>query len=515
MLKIGTKAMISYAWKDKEVVRPLVEKLRRMNVRVWIDTNNMADNINESMIEGIRHSAAVVAFLSDSYVESHNCKLEIKFANDIRKPIVPVHLSSSKAIQYSAAAFVTAGQLYVDLQKGVTSTAHEQIAARLFKLSRIGLDAVTIPDDDVVVFSNQDNLLGEGSFGKVHKGLFLSTIPVAVKALKLTVLSDKTKNELINEANILQRSRRPFVIGFHGVLQADEVFSLVLELAALGSLASYYEDPANSGTTIHQRVTILHQVSSGMAYLHDTLKITHNDLKSFNILLTQNLQGGPILSKITDFGMSKLKSETMTKTTTSSTGGGSLLWLAPERRGLRPKISKKNDIYSFAVLMTEVISWVGVFGIPWNEMDVQSVLASLLVESSRQAVLEELKSDIFVPLGSVGTSLLGLFKKCWNLDYKARPIFRDVYLELKGILEKIPTEPVQDAAEVIKNLRLQDSMRQNRELPTRSDQTLLSSARSTPAHLIGSNASLGFAELAATVESQALKDNSGEHLMPN
>ncbi|KAI9311292.1 hypothetical protein DFJ73DRAFT_771260 [Zopfochytrium polystomum] len=208
------------------------------------------------MANKICHSASVVAFLSDRYLESHNCKLEIKFANDIRKPIVPVHLSSSKAVQYSAAAIVTAGQHYVDLQKGVTSTAHEQIAARLFKLSRIGLDAVTIPDDDDVVFSNQENLLGEDSCGKVHKGLFLSTIPVAVKALKLTVLNYKPRTN---------SSMRPTSCSDQGI-----PLSLGFMLAALGSLASYYENPANSSTTIHQRVTILHQVSSGRAYLHDT-----------------------------------------------------------------------------------------------------------------------------------------------------------------------------------------------------------------------------------------------------
>ncbi|KAI9347208.1 TIR domain-containing protein [Zopfochytrium polystomum] len=134
MVDTFSQAMISYAWKDHALVRPLVDSLIKMKFRVWIDVNNMGDQINEAMIDGIRGSAVVIPFISDSYVSSHNCKLEIKFANDIRKPILPVRLACSEAVLYSTAAFVTAGQLYIDLQSGVTQTSHRTVADRLAKL---------------------------------------------------------------------------------------------------------------------------------------------------------------------------------------------------------------------------------------------------------------------------------------------------------------------------------------------------------------------------------------------
>ncbi|KAI9329217.1 TIR domain-containing protein [Zopfochytrium polystomum] len=238
--KFDFDAMISYAWADKDVVRPLVTKLERMNVRVWIDVNNMGSDINEAIIDGICRAAVVVAFLSDSYIASHNCKLEIKFANDIHKPIIPVRLASTEEVAFSAAAFVTAGQLYIDLTKGVGANSHEAIAASIFKLLTTSLEAITISSTDVVVSDNNDSIVGEGSFGVVRKGLYLESIPVAVKTLKLSKLSEKSKLELINEANILQKSRHPFIIGFHGVININNYLSLVLEFASLGSLHDYY-----------------------------------------------------------------------------------------------------------------------------------------------------------------------------------------------------------------------------------------------------------------------------------
>ncbi|KAI9328672.1 kinase-like domain-containing protein, partial [Zopfochytrium polystomum] len=205
-------------------------------------------------------------------------------------------------------------------------------------------------------------------------------------------MSERARLELINEANILQKSRHPFVIGLHGLLQIQSGFALVLEYATLGSLHDYYQDPMRETPSLHQRVLILYQVAAGMAYLHDTLKIMHNDLKSPNVLLTQHMHNGPLVSKITDFGLSRLKTETMTRSRTSAVAG-TPLWLAPERKLMRPKISNANDVFSFAVLMTEVVSWVGVYGISWDSIDVAGVTAALLVQEQRESLIHELDSD--------------------------------------------------------------------------------------------------------------------------
>ncbi|KAI9345895.1 hypothetical protein DFJ73DRAFT_960759 [Zopfochytrium polystomum] len=454
-VSIDYDAMISYAWADKEIVRPLVEKLEKMSVRVWIDTKNMGDYINESMMDGIRRSAMVVPFFSDSYVASHNCKLEIKFANDIRKPILPVRLSGSDAVVYSAAAFITAGQLYFDLQGGLTPSSHELLAARILKTSHTGLEAITIPTSNVELTDGGSNILGKGSFAIVFKGQYLGSVPVAVKSIKLTHMSEESRFELINEAAMLQRSRHPFIIGFLGVLQVDSGFSLVLEFASLGSLHDYYKNPTHKATSLHQRVLILYQVSAGMAHLHDKLKIMHNDLKSPNILLTHHFVNGPIVSKITDFGLSKIKTEsrTLSRLSPDPPGGTpSQLWIAPERMRFRPKLSRANDVYSFAVVMTEVVSWIGVYGIPWEGMDATDAHSALQTPDKRESLLQGLGSSVFKSETAVGAALFQLFKQCWSLDMAERPRFESVCLELKSLADQLETKPALHEVENSKQL---------------------------------------------------------------
>ncbi|KAI9346098.1 kinase-like domain-containing protein [Zopfochytrium polystomum] len=430
--EIRFDAMISYAWKDESKVRPIAESLQKMDFRIWLDVRNMGEDTIDSMIEGITQSAAVIAFISDDYVESHNCKKEIKYANEMRKPIIPVRLNDSPAVSISAAAFITAGQLYVDLKNGVTPKSHLEIADRLNRLSLSGLDAITISSDDVVVFDDDDDsFLGDGSVGTVSKGLYLNTTTVAVKTMKLRKLSTSAKDQLINEAKVLSRSRHPFVIGFQGLIKNKGVYSLVLEYATLGSLSEYYRDPAHKNTPLHERVPLLFQIASGMTYLHDTLGIVHNDLKSPNVLLTR-LEPRGLVAKITDFGLSKIKDETRSATTNAKVDG-SLLWMAPELRRIRPKVTQRNDVFSFAVLMTEVVSWIGVYGRPWGTHMI-AVIDALRDEHQRQELLDELQTEVFRSSETtVGAALFGLFRRCWDFDWASRPRFRAVCLELTDL----------------------------------------------------------------------------------
>ncbi|KAI9331033.1 kinase-like domain-containing protein [Zopfochytrium polystomum] len=166
--------------------------------------------------------------------------------------------------------------------------------------------------------------------------------------------------------------------------------------ASLGSLHDYYLNPDNKDMPLKQCLTFLIQVSAGMSYLHDTLKIIHNALKSLNVLLTKTFQDGSIVSKITDFGLSKIKTETMTRST-SSTAAGSILCWAPELMSVRPKVSPANNVHSFAVLMTEVLSWARAFGIPWEdtEINLQGFIDALRVPEQRDDLLQRLQLEVF------------------------------------------------------------------------------------------------------------------------
>ncbi|KAJ3280118.1 hypothetical protein HDU79_011982, partial [Rhizoclosmatium sp. JEL0117] len=116
---------ISYNWSTKVYVNAVVERLQAINpnLSVWIDDKNMESDIYDSMGSGISSCQVVVACFSLGYLESVNCMLELEFAQDLRKPIVPIFFFEEKEDisilrqKYSKAFLIIAGKLYSDFKR--------------------------------------------------------------------------------------------------------------------------------------------------------------------------------------------------------------------------------------------------------------------------------------------------------------------------------------------------------------------------------------------------------------
>eukprot|EP01088_Endostelium_zonatum_P000064 TRINITY_DN100_c1_g1_i2.p1 TRINITY_DN100_c1_g1~~TRINITY_DN100_c1_g1_i2.p1 ORF type:complete len:293 (-),score=98.15 TRINITY_DN100_c1_g1_i2:36-914(-) len=106
-------------------------------------------------------------------------------------------------------------------------------------------------------------------------------------------------------------------------------------------------------------IRILIGVARGMAYLHGK-GVIHRDLKSGNILLDKNWN-----AKIADFGISKLEEEMEIEGGGNNeavaardimTQIGTPRWMAPEVIDREGRYTEKVDIYSFAMVMYEMIT---------------------------------------------------------------------------------------------------------------------------------------------------------------
>ncbi|MQL84469.1 hypothetical protein Taro_016954 [Colocasia esculenta] len=214
------------------------------------------------------------------------------------------------------------------------------IESLLFSLST--LRAATDNFSDV-------NLLGRGGFGTVYKGFLPTGQEIAVK--RLVAGSGQGVEELKNEVVLLAKLQHKNVVRLLGACLEGEEKLLVYEYVPNSSLDKFLFDPAAS----HQlnwarRYEIIVGVARGLQYLHEDsqVKVVHRDLKASNILLDADLN-----SKISDFGLARLFPVDQTHASTTR-AVGTYGYMPPEY-AMRGRFSSKTDVYSFGVLVLEMV----------------------------------------------------------------------------------------------------------------------------------------------------------------
>jgi hypothetical protein len=85
---VQIQAMISYHQKSTgQHAQTLASILKKRNVKVWIDVNDMKGDIQEAMAQAVQSSDIILVLVSVGYKESANCRLECQYAMKQNKPI--------------------------------------------------------------------------------------------------------------------------------------------------------------------------------------------------------------------------------------------------------------------------------------------------------------------------------------------------------------------------------------------------------------------------------------------
>ncbi|XP_050219786.1 cold-responsive protein kinase 1-like [Mercurialis annua] len=194
------------------------------------------------------------------------------------------------------------------------------------------------------------NKIGQGGFGSVYKGTLRDGSVAAIKVLSAGssqgVREFLTEIELITdiEHENLVKLSGCCVEGSHRILVYGYLDNNSLAQTLLGGRCSSIQ----FSWPVRRKICI--GVAQGLAFLHEEVQphIVHRDIKASNILLDRNL-----MPKISDFGLAKLfpNNETHISTRVAGTAG----YLAPEY-ALRGQLTRKADIYSFGVLLLEIVS---------------------------------------------------------------------------------------------------------------------------------------------------------------
>ncbi|KAI3459952.1 hypothetical protein Pfo_016615 [Paulownia fortunei] len=226
--------------------------------------------------------------------------------------------------------------------KGKESNSQKGNVARSFTLKELAMATQNF---------REANLIGEGGFGSVYKGCLESGLIVAVKQLNLDGLQGN--QEFIVEVLMLSLLHHPNLVNLIGYCTDGDQRLLVYEFMPMGSLENHLFDiePDQKPLSWSTRLKIAVGAARGLEYLHSKANppVIYRDLKSSNILLDNDFN-----VKLSDFGLAKL-GPVGDNTHVSTRVMGTYGYCAPEY-AMSGKLTLKSDIYSFGVVLLELIS---------------------------------------------------------------------------------------------------------------------------------------------------------------
>ncbi|XP_023002757.1 cysteine-rich receptor-like protein kinase 2 [Cucurbita maxima] len=211
-----------------------------------------------------------------------------------------------------------------------------------------------------------DNKIGQGGFGSVYRGTLPDGREIAVKRFFFD--NRHRAADFFNEVNMISSVEHKNLVRLLGCSCSGPESLLVYEFLPNKSLDRFIFGANNSkALDWDKRYNIIIGTVEGLIYLHENPenKIIHRDIKASNILLDLKLQ-----AKIADFGLARSFQEN--KSHISTAIAGTLGYMAPEYLAYG-QLTEKVDVYSFGVLLLEIVT-----GFQYSGIQVSGNIESLV-----------------------------------------------------------------------------------------------------------------------------------------
>ncbi|KAF8389608.1 hypothetical protein HHK36_024127 [Tetracentron sinense] len=207
--------------------------------------------------------------------------------------------------------------------------------------------------DDLLKSSNnfdQANIIGCGGFGLVYRATLPDGRKVAIK--RLSGDCGQMEREFKAEVEALSRAQHENLVLLQGYCSHKNDRLLIYSFMENASLDYWLHEKFHGASSLdwETRLRIAQGTARGLAYLHQSCQphILHRDIKSSNILLDENFE-----AHLADFGLARLIFPYDTHVTTDLVG---TLGYIPPEYGQKPVATYKGDIYSFGVVLLELLT---------------------------------------------------------------------------------------------------------------------------------------------------------------
>ena len=287
-----------------------------------------------------------------------------------------------------------------------------------------------LPSESINPLNNE---LGRGAYGRVftvnYQGSLYAAKEIHSQLLDGVSLEGKKaiKDGFIRECRHCSSINHPNIVTFIGVYYTQgrsDLPIMVMELMDINVTSFVVNN--KSTITIETKLSILHDVSFGLSYLHNrSPPVIHRDLSSNNVLLNNK---DHVVAKISDLGTAKMiRADSKQTKSRLTTAPGTVHFMPPEALEENdPVYGTPVDVFSFGVVTLHLFSeeWPTPSG-PKKRDPNTNKLVALSEAQRRQRYLDIMTVE--------GAALKEMVMRCLDDDPDQRPPIQEVFHKIISV----------------------------------------------------------------------------------
>eukprot|EP00930_Biecheleria_cincta_P033984 TRINITY_DN23519_c0_g1_i1.p1 TRINITY_DN23519_c0_g1~~TRINITY_DN23519_c0_g1_i1.p1 ORF type:complete len:874 (-),score=141.85 TRINITY_DN23519_c0_g1_i1:78-2615(-) len=147
-----------------------------------------------------------------------------------------------------------------------------------------------------------EQTIGRGTFGVALLARSCGGSSRVMKAVELSSLNTKMREEAAEEVKVMKRLRHPCIVQYHESFMEKGMLVIVMDYAEGGDLSQQIQAAKQAGSRLPEDKIVrwMTQVFLGVKHIHD-LYVIHRDLKNENVFLDRSNQ-----IRIGDFGLARI-----------------------------------------------------------------------------------------------------------------------------------------------------------------------------------------------------------------